>query len=465
MQKKCDICGKRIATLADRVVENGWSKEYAYCEACYTHALKCGAIPSEEAAKRLARRGKECEDCGCTVESFNESLMFGCAQCYRDMRGIAADAVRSVQRGFDRLHNFSSDIVIKSGSNVDGFKRADECSASDLVRHNVVSSRIRLARNLEGVVFPQYLKGANMRTVEIIKAAERASVGVFDASVLTMSGLSKNQKKVLLERHIISLPLANNVENGALIIENGDRPQISVMINEEDHLREQCVVDGHNLEKAYIRISKYDENINSLLSIAYDKRFGYLTACPTNVGTGMRASEMLYLPALRRTGAIDDTLKRILSANGLTARGYFGEGSEYAYDMYQISNAHTYGVSETEIIRQVEQAALRICYCERVALEKLIREQNTALFDGIFRSYGVLTSAFSLTAQELMKLLVDVKLGVILGVLPIKSTALLNSIIEQCSSSIEIIGEKASADERNKARARIVQRTLAEAKC
>ncbi|MDE6302542.1 MAG: ATP--guanido phosphotransferase, partial [Clostridia bacterium] len=276
--------------------------------------------------------------------------------------------------------------------------------------------------------------------------------------------LSKSQKKLLLERHFISIPLANN-PNGAVIIERVEHPQMSVMVNEEDHFREQCVVDGHNLIGAYKRVHEYDLRLNEVIPLAYDAKLGYLTACPTNVGTGMRASEMLFLPALRRTGAIDDALKKVVKESGLTVRGYFGEGSDCAYDMYQISNSRTFGVSEINTVWQVEQAVLRLCYLERVALEKLFEQQNTSLLDGISRSYGVLMSAYSLTAQELMKLLVDVKLGVILGVLPIKSMARLNAVIEECSSSIEIKDENMSEDERNKDRARKVHSILAEGKC
>ena len=130
--------------------------------------------------------------------------------------------------------------------------------------------------------------------------------------------------------------------------------------------------------------------------------------------------------------------------------------------MYQISNSRTYGVSEQDTVKQVEQAVIRMCYCGRVALEKLVREHKTELIDGIFRSYAVLTGAYSLTAQELMRLLVDVKIGVILGILPIKKMSSLNAIIEQCSSSLEIVTEGISVDERNKTRANIVRSILAE---
>lgn len=463
MQKICDICGRSAATRADRIVENGKSYEYAYCEACYNRALKNGILPHIEAAAALARKGRECPECGCSAEEFEKSLLLGCPDCYVNMRGVAEKVTARVQGA-----GTPSKPVFKFENpkevNGDGFKSADECSIEELTRDNAVSSRIRLARNVRGIRFNVRTDEDSVLFAEVVKGAKKVADGVFDARLALMSRLSDAQKKVLLERHFISLPLANNESCGAVIIERGERPEMSIMLGEEDHIREQCVVGGHALKRAYSRIKEYDTKLCRELNIACDKEFGYLTACPTNVGTGMRASEMLFLPALRRAGAIDDALKTFKDAYGLTVRGYFGEGSESAYDMYQISNSRTFGVSEQDTLEQVEQAVVRMCYCERVALEKLVREQKTQLIDGIFRSYSVLTGAYSLTAQELMRLLADVKIGVILGVLPIKNIQVPNAIIEQCSSSLEIINGNISVDARNRARAQVVRSILAEAK-
>ncbi len=463
MQKMCDICARNAATRADRILENGTAVEYAYCEACYSRALKSGVLPRDEAKARLARRGKECTECGCTAESFKQTLLFGCPDCYKHMRSTAIEAIKHTQGGGSPIGTVGQFVQQKEVCG-EGFKSADECSVDELTRDNVVSSRIRLARNANGLPFT-LRSDIQIKSFErVIRGAYRAADGAFDARLVLMSELSDVKKKVLLERHFISLPLANNERYGAVIIERGERPQMSIMLGEEDHIREQCVIDGHSLGKAYKRINDYDKRLSDALDLAYDGQLGYLTACPTNVGTGMRASEMLFLPALRRAGAIDDALKTFKDAYGLTVRGYYGEGSESAYDMYQISNSRTFGVSEQDTVKQVEQAVIRMCYCERVALEKLVREHKTELIDGIFRSYAVLTGAYSLSAQELMKLLVDVKIGVILGILPIKNINLLNAIIEQCSSSLEIVTEGISVEERNKKRALIVRSILAEEK-
>lgn len=505
MQRTCDICDDREATLFESVIIDNNPVEYGYCRECYENALKCGKNPHEEANYRLSRRDKECKFCGYTVEDFEKNFLFGCANCYSQMRKIALEAASKAQgvnaeflhahapkntvstildlkgahgayevRNGNRSGNFErfdgSDSQSRangtqSGANGELLKSAKDCTINELVKNNVVSSRVRLARNVMGLEFPRNIKTTDQRVVDLMNGAYAAAQGVFEARLLPMNKLKKEQKKALIERHLISLALANNTQNGAAIVEGDKKFGISVMINEEDHVREQCVEEGFNLKRAYERLRVYDERLLHALPVAYDSQLGFLTACPTNLGTGMRASCMLFLPALKRAGAIEDALKTFKGEFGLTVRGVYGEGSEAAYDMYQISNSRTLGVSENEIISQVEQAVARMCYCERVALEKLVKERQTELLDGISRSYAVLKGAYALTAQELMKLLVDVKIGVILGILPIKSTAITDEMIWACSaSSLQILTNGSSEEERDKMRARIVRELLAEEK-
>lgn len=473
----CDICGEKSATLFESVVVDNNPVEYAYCQSCYENALKCGKSPHEEADYRLSRRTKECKYCGYTIEDFEKNFLFGCANCYSQMRKIALGAASKSQgvnaellqaRPPQNVVHSVCELESENGlrlqqSGLNTLKSAKDCTVNELVKNNVVSSRIRLARNVVGLEFPRNLKVTDERVVNLINGAYSAAHGVFEARLLPMNKLDKERKKALIERHLISLALANNTQNGAVIVEGDKKFGISVMLNEEDHIREQCVEEGFNLKGAYERLRAYDERLLHALPIAYDAQLGFLTACPTNLGTGMRASCMLFLPALKRAGAIEDTLKTFKSEFGLTIRGVYGEGSDAAYDMYQISNSRTLGVSEGEIISHVEQAVARMCYCERVALEKLVKEKQTELLDGISRSYAVLKGAYALTAQELMKLLVDVKIGVILGILPIKSTAITDEMIWACSaSSLQIITNGSSEEERDKARARIVRKLLTE---
>ena len=475
----CDICGVREATLFESVVVDNNPVEYAYCQSCYENALKCGKSPHEEADYRLSRRTKECKYCGYTVEDFEKNFLFGCANCYSQMRKIALDAASKAQgvnaellqaRPPQNVVHSVCELESENGlrlqqSGLNTLKSAKDCTVNELVKNNVVSSRIRLARNVVGLEFPRNLKVTDERVVNLINGAYSAAQGVFEARLLPMNKLDKERKKALIERHLISLALANNTQNGAVIVEGDKKFGISVMLNEEDHIREQCVEEGFNLKGAYERLRAYDERLLHALPIAYDAQLGFLTACPTNLGTGMRASCMLFLPALKRAGAIEDALKTFKSEFGLTVRGVYGEGRDAAYDMYQISNSRTLGVGEGEIISHVEQAVARMCYCERVALEKLVKERQTELLDGISRSYAVLKGAYALTAQELMKLLVDVKIGIILGILPIKSTTVTDEMIWACSSSsLKIITNGSSDEDRDKTRAKIVRELLSEEK-
>lgn len=478
MQRICDICQERVATLFESVVENGKTVEYAYCEHCYTGAMKSGVSAHEQARYRLSRRGFECRKCGYSVEKFKEKFLFGCADCYDDMRAVAIEQARKSQgiagaiplakapdREIASVVELKGTLPIEQKDEKAILKSACECTINELCAGNVVSSRIRLARNVRGLEFHANIKNTDERVVSLINGAYQASEGVFNARLLPMNNLEKVQKKALIERHVISLALANNDVNGAVILEGDSKLGISVMINEEDHIREQCLESGFSLKKAYQRLRLYDDRLLRQLPVAFDRDLGFLTACPTNLGTGMRASVMMFLPALKRAGAIGDALKTFKNEYGLTVRGVFGEGSDSAYDMYQISNTRTLGVSEGELIAELEQAVVRMCYCERVALEKLLKEKQTELLDGIARSYAVLKGAYALTAEELMRLLVDVKMGVILGVLPIKTTTVLDDLIWSCtSSSLEILTNGSSDEERDKARARMVRSILTEEK-
>ena len=344
-------------------------------------------------------------------------------------------------------------------------KEARLCTPAELTQNNVVSSRIRLARNVRGLAFPRSGKRADEKLLDVIKGAALAAEGLFDFEICLMSRLTKLQKTAFVERHIISLPLANNTATGAVIVERGTQ-SMSIMLNEEDHIREQCVVNGYDLKGAYARLNEYDNRLIKNLPIAYDRQLGFITACPTNLGTGMRASAMLFLPALKRAGAIEDALSTFKKEYGLTVRGVYGEGSDAFCDMYQISNSRTLGLDEKTIISQVEHAVEAMCYCERAAMEKLVLEKRAQLLDGIMRSYAVLRSAYSISSGELAKLIVDVKMGVILDILPIKyTTAKLDELTVLCSpSSIQIFTGNCSAAERDIRRAQMVRRILSEDK-
>lgn len=476
----------RLATLTDKTVLNNGIIEYSFCEECYREILKSGHSAFEVMQEILARKGKECGVCGYTSADFRQSFMFGCPDCYREMREMAFNAAENSQQAvyhvgktpFLNAKSVKNDCSANNSAAENTLSQAAEKvgipydEAYEFTKNNIMSSRIRLARNIEGLafpfsgdkIFPVTDFSGSEKLVELVTGATAAAKKLFDCNLYLMSELSKAQKTALVERHVISLPLANNERTGAVIIERGAE-NISVMLNEEDHIREQCVFEGFSLGKAYNKLDAYDDALIGALPVAYDDRLGFLTACPTNLGTGMRASVMLFLPALKLAGAIDDALSRFKKELGLTIRGVYGEGSEALGDMYQLSNARTLGVDEREIIDYVAEAALKMCAFERRACEKLAAEQGDKLLDKVMRSYGVLKSAYSLSSGELMELISDVKLGIILKVVPLKDTKSLDKLVQLCSAaSLSLKVGEHSPRERDAIRATLVRNILKEDK-
>ena len=491
----CDICGKREGTIVDRTVKNNVQIEYAYCEACYRSLLQNGINPQIEVDRIRKFNSKECSFCGTDTREFEDTFLFGCPACYTNMRAYALDVVSEVQGATRHVGKLGIPFDLKNrgmqakmpyqdlpsfgagrdyierifGGDLRGakrrFKSADECTEQELTSACVISSRIRLARNLQGLPFPRKMPAFSHNLEDELYGAYRAANGIFDARVRRICDLDKSQKKALIERHIISLNLANNSDNGAVLVDGGNTG-FSVMINEEDHIREQCVVDGFDLRTAYKRLDAYDTNLMKNLPIAYDKELGFLTACPTNVGTGMRASVMLFLPALKREGAIEDALAQFKTRYGLTIRGVFGEGSEAQNDLYQISNSRTLGIDEWTTIKQVEEAVSKMCYCERVALERLVIERGNSLLDDITRSFNFLLSAKTLEYNEFWEEISNLKLGVILGVLPLNlKTSQIDKLVLLCSPASIEIAIKNRRENPSALRAEIVRAVLTEGRC
>ncbi len=211
----------------------------------------------------------------------------------------------------------------------------------------VVSTRVRLARNVDGYVFPSKLDAIKAR--EIIRKVTAAVSGLDDMHLTYMSQISPDEAARLVENHLVSPDLVKNRTGGAVLI-NGEE-FVSIMINEEDHLREQCIVGGLDFAGAYSTMSEIDDFLAKSVRFAYDERLGYLTACPTNLGTGLRASAMLFLPALTITNRIQDVINSASSVN-LTVRGMYGDGSRAEGYMYQLSNERTLGLTEQDILEE-----------------------------------------------------------------------------------------------------------------
>ena len=279
----------------------------------------------------------------------------------------------------------------------------------------IVSTRMRLARNFADYPFPNVLL-KNERAVE--QANEMTSIlyadlkGVDNFKLYRMSNLPDETVALLKERNLISRDLIENKLISAAFINAEEN--ISIMVNEEDHLRVQYFMKGLNLAKAYERVSGIDDIISDTIYFAYDSQYGYLTACPTNVGTGLRASVMLFLPALVRRGHMKSVMSQ-LSRGGLTVRGTSGEGSGTEGNLFQISNELTLGVSEADILELVECAVEMLTEFEIRERRYLKVEGGLTLWDEIGRSYGILLGCKKIDAQELASRLADIKLGIALG--------------------------------------------------
>lgn len=326
----------------------------------------------------------------------------------------------------------------------------------DIYAGNIIMTRIRLARNIAGYPF-KITESALAK--EVVKKVNRALVRTDTFNLLYVSNFNDIKLESMKEKHLISQNLIENREFGAVLI-NQDQ-SISIMLNEEDHIREQCFMPGLRLKEAYDRISKVDDDIAKNVDLAFDKTFGYLTACPTNLGTGLRASVMMFLPALTESGKIRDLMKEV-SRLGLTVRGLYGEGSEAEGYIYQISNEVTLGVSEEQIINEVEQTVLQICEAERVQMERLYVKNELRTMDRARKSFGVLTNAVMLSYNEFLSHIANVKLGAMLGMINIREIQAIDELIIDVrpASVCEQYGKRLSQVNRDLFRAEIVGKKL-----
>lgn len=299
----------------------------------------------------------------------------------------------------------------------------------------VLSSRVRLARNISKIPFPSALTGDSaLKVADDINKVYSAKYPQYD--FYDMKATKAIQKQVLLERHLISQDLLKKGEGSAAIISEADT--ISIMINEEDHIRIQSIYPGMQIRQAWDTASCIDDALEEKLEYAFDEKWGYLTSCPTNVGTGLRASFMVHLPALNLTGNMGRILQAVVQL-GLTIRGLYGEGSDIVGNMFQISNQITLGRSEEEIIENLTAVTNQIIQKEKEARVGLLKNSKIQIEDKIWRSWGIMKNARMMQSNEALKLLSDIRLGVDMNILPNIPVAALNEImIETQPASIQI---------------------------
>ncbi|WP_163539019.1 protein arginine kinase [Gracilibacillus sp. YIM 98692] len=293
----------------------------------------------------------------------------------------------------------------------------------------VMSSRIRLARNFEQSPFPLIAKEEHLDGILHFIEREynhQSLLQYKDLEFVRMEELKQIAKQVLVEKHLISPHLAEKSKRGAALISKNE--QVSIMINEEDHIRMQLYFPGLQLEKALEEAFQLDDWLEEKIDYAFDESRGYLTSCPTNVGTGLRASVMMHLPALAITRKINRMIPAI-NQLGLVVRGIYGEGSEALGNIFQISNQITLGRSEQDIIEDLKSVVEKLIEQERQARSWLMQQSELELEDRVFRSYGVLQHSRIIESKETAKCLSDVQLGIDLGFIKDISQSILNELM------------------------------------
>lgn len=325
----------------------------------------------------------------------------------------------------------------------------------------VIGSRVRLARNLTGVAFPSVADDEQKKYVmkQAKGALEQMQGALGDVEFVPMAEVSPLERQILVERHLISPDLTRDVKHKGVILRSDEA--VSVMVNEEDHFRIQALFPGLALSEAWELCSQVDDAFDRVVSFAYSPRYGYLTACPTNVGTGMRASIMVHLPAL----TISDQIKRVIGAIGqvgLAVRGIYGEGTEVLGNIYQISNQITLGHSEEEIVDHLRNVTMKVLEQERSAREHLLQRGRLQLEDRVYRSYGILANARSMTSHEAMQRLSDLRLGIDLGLVKGIEPRILQELLVMIRPAHlqKIMGEELDPPRRDERRAALIRERL-----
>ena len=324
----------------------------------------------------------------------------------------------------------------------------------------VMSSRVRLARNVRDAAFPGWAKKPErVRVLELIRPAGEGLPEMKDAFSQTMDSLSALDKQILVERHLISREHAAKSAGSGLVLNRDET--LCFMINEEDHLRMQALRPGLQLRQAWSAIDQADSVLEKKLDYAFSPDMGYLTACPTNIGTGIRVSAMLHLPGLVLGEQINPIIQSV-NKLGLAVRGLYGEGTEALGNVFQVSNQMTLGESETAIVERLEKVLAQIIEHEENARASLLEKKPKMVYNHIGRAYGILANAHSISSKETMNLLSLMRLGIDVGLFPGVERSLVDElfILTQPAHLQKQHSEKLTAEERDLLRADMVRERL-----
>ena len=324
----------------------------------------------------------------------------------------------------------------------------------------VMSSRVRLARNLKGAAFPGWAKKPErIKVMEAIRPAVESLPEMKDAFSEAMDNLGALDKQILVERHLISREHAAKGSGSGVVLNREET--FCVMINEEDHLRMQALRPGLQLHEAWRAIDRLDSALEKKLDYAFSNELGYLTACPTNLGTGIRVSAMLHLPGLVLAEQINPIIQSV-NKLGLAVRGLYGEGTEALGNVFQVSNQMTLGESETTIVERLDKVLSQIIEHEENARQTLLEKKKKIVFNHIGRAYGILANAHSISSKETMNQLSFLRLGIDMGSFPGTERALVDELFltTQPAHLQKQISDKLSAEERDLIRADMVRERL-----
>ncbi|MEW6051862.1 MAG: protein arginine kinase [Candidatus Zixiibacteriota bacterium] len=324
----------------------------------------------------------------------------------------------------------------------------------------VLSTRVRLARNVAGCKYPTSADAETcMRVVGYLDSAMARSNVLSEGSYIKASEIDDIDREFLVERHLISPVFLNGELTKALFI--GPAERVSIMVNEEDHLRIQALSGGLAPRESYELAIKYETEIGRHLEFDYDPDFGYMTACPTNAGTGMRASVLIHLPGLVLTRDIDKVISKI-TRSGLLVRGFYGEGSDVLGNLFQVANQNTLGISEEEILSQISRVTQEIIESEAAARQRLMDEAADMVEDKIWRAFGILKYARMLTSEEVMNLLSALRLGQALKIIDFLSIAQINEmlLLSQPAHLQKYYGQQMDPNRRDFVRAQMVREKL-----
>ncbi len=321
----------------------------------------------------------------------------------------------------------------------------------------IISTRVRLARNISGYPFGNKLTTQDAEKIIDLVWAALAPIAK-DFTLHKIHKLSPLKQQALIEKHLISPALTGGNFPRAAIINKDE--SISIMVNEEDHIRIQCLTSGFMPDAAWDTANRIDDLLGESLDFAFHEKYGHLTSCPTNTGTGLRISAMVHLPAISVTGRISSLLSQA-AKSGMAVRGLYGEGSDAQGNFYQISNQITLGASEEELIERFNKLVSSVCEVELSLRKQLAQDVPAKLIDRISRSYGAMRHAYMISGKEMLNLISDVRLGIYLGILSqIPFEKLTSLMVITMPANIAGTSASMTAEERDIKRAKIIKETI-----